>query len=99
MTTAMHVSIDIHEFFLRRAQELAAREQTTLDALVQEGLNRVANDRAERAARQRTLDARPPSERRQIPLGDGKVMPGIPSPDDWQAFKPYVRGGWVNGCD
>jgi hypothetical protein len=45
METEMKVPVDLPEALLRRAEKIAAREGTTLRALIEEGLREVLNKR------------------------------------------------------
>lgn len=48
MARHMKTSVHIPDALFEKAQELARREQTTLEALIQEGLQRVLDQRKDR---------------------------------------------------
>ncbi len=83
MVVRVKTTVDIAEAMLREAKLIAAREGTTLKALVEEGLRHVIDARAEETTGFRLRDARF--------RGGGGGAPGI-DPDDWMAIKHLVRG-------
>lgn len=67
---------------LREAKLIAAREGTTLRALVEEGLRHVIDEREQKQSGFKLRDGRF--------TGTGGV-PGV-NPDDWMSIKHLVRG-------
>jgi hypothetical protein len=82
MVVWMKATIDIAEPMLREAKLIAAREGTTLRALVEEGLRHVLDERERQKTGFRLRDAS---------YGSGGGTPGI-DPDDWMSIKHLVRG-------
>jgi hypothetical protein len=78
----MKTTVDIAEDMLRAAKLIAAREGTTLRALLEEGLRHVLHERAKEGAGFRLRDAS---------YGSGGGVPGI-DPDDWMSIKHLARG-------
>lgn len=79
----MKTTIDIADAILREAREVAARDQTTLKELVQEGLSRVLQERRPRrgAFRLRTIE----------PVGGG-FQPGF-ADGDWHRIRDEIYRG------
>ncbi len=67
---------------LKEAKLIAAREGTTLRALVEEGLQHVIEKREKQTTGFRLRDCR---------YGSGGGMPGI-DVNDWMSFKHLARG-------
>jgi hypothetical protein len=78
----MKTTVDIAEPMLNQAKLIAAREGTTLRALVEEGLQHVIETRAKQDTGFRLRDAS---------YGRGGGMPGIDI-NDWMSFKHLARG-------
>jgi hypothetical protein len=78
----MKATIDIAEAMLREAKLIAAREGTTLRALVEEGLRHVIDERERQSTGFRLRDCS---------YGSGGGVPGV-DPDDWMSIKHLVRG-------
>jgi len=78
----MKATIDIADPVLTEAKLIAAHEGTTLRSLVEEGLRRVIEERAERKSGFKLRDCR---------YGSGGGAPGV-NPDDWMSIKHLVRG-------
>lgn len=83
MVARMKTTVDIAESMLREAKLIAAREGTTLRALVEEGLRRVVEDREQQKTGFRLRDGRF--------HGRGGGAPGV-DPNDWMSIKHLVRG-------
>jgi hypothetical protein len=83
MVVRVKTTVDIAAAMLREAKLIAAREGTTLKALVEEGLRHVIWDREQQTTGFRLRDA---SFR-----GGGGGAPGV-DPDDWMSIKHLVRG-------
>ena len=83
MVVRVKTTVDIAEAMLKEAKLIAAREGTTLKALVEEGLRHVIEEREQRKTGFRLRDA---SFR-----GGGGGAPGV-DPDDWMSIKHLVRG-------
>jgi hypothetical protein len=81
MVSHMKATVDIADAVLQDAKMIAAREGVTLRSLVEEGLRRVIEERAE--ARTFTL--------RDASYGEGGGVPGI-DVNDWMSIKHLVRG-------
>lgn len=79
----MKTTVDIAEGMLREAKLIAAREGTTLKALVEEGLRHVIDEREQKKTGFRLRDVR---------YGSGGGVPGGPDINDWAAMKPFTRG-------
>jgi len=82
MVVRVKTTVDIAEDMLREAKLIAAREGTTLRALVEEGLRHVIDERAKQKTGFRMRDGS---------YGSGGGVPGI-DPDDWMSIKHIVRG-------
>ena len=82
MVVRVKTTVDIAEVMLKEAKLIAAREGTTLKALVEEGLRHVIDQREEQKAGFRLRDVR---------YGDSVGAPGI-DPNDWMSIKHLVRG-------
>ena len=82
MVVRVKTTVDIAEMLLREAKLIAAREGTTLKALVEEGLRHVVDERE----RQKTGFSL-----RDVRYGDSVGAPGI-DPSDWMSIKHLVRG-------
>jgi hypothetical protein len=82
MVVRVKTTVDIAEAMLREAKLIAAREGTTLKALVEEGLRHVIDEREKQKTGFRLRDCS---------YGSGGGMPGIDI-NDWQAMKPFTRG-------
>jgi hypothetical protein len=82
MVVRVKTTVDIAEAVLREAKLIAAREGTTLKALVEEGLRHVIDERAKEQTGFRLRDLR---------YGDSVGAPGI-DPNDWMSIKHLVRG-------
>lgn len=78
----MKTTVDIAEPMLNQAKVIAAREGTTLRALVEEGLQHVIAEREKQTTGFRLRDCR---------YGSGGGMPGIDI-NDWMSFKHLARG-------
>lgn len=76
----MKTTIDIADALLARAKRLAARERTTIKALVEESLRRVLKER-ERTQR---------FEFRPVTFGGEGVQPGM---EDWDAVRDAIYDG------
>jgi hypothetical protein len=83
MVVRVKTTVDIADPMLKEAKLIAAREGTTLKALVEEGLRHVIRNREQPPTGFRLRDA---SFR-----GGGGGAPGI-DPDDWMSIKHLVRG-------
>jgi hypothetical protein len=82
MVVRVKTTVDIAEAMLREAKLIAAREGTTLKALIDEGLRHVIDERAQQKTGFRLRDVR---------YGDSVGAPGI-DPNDWMSIKHLVRG-------
>jgi len=82
MVVRMKATIDIADGMLREAKLIAAREGTTLRALVEEGLRHVLDERERQTTGFRLRDCS---------YGSGGGAPGV-DPDDWMSIKHLVRG-------
>jgi hypothetical protein len=82
MVVRMKTTVDIAEPMLKEAKLIAAREGTTLRALVEEGLRHVIAERDQTKTGFRLRDVR---------YGDSVGAPGI-DPNDWMSIKHLVRG-------
>ncbi len=82
MVVRVKTTVDIAEAMLREAKLIAAREGTTLKALVDEGLRHVIEERSRQKTGFRLRDVR---------YGDSLGAPGI-DPNDWMSIKHLVRG-------
>ena len=82
MVDHMKTTVDIADMLLREAKLIAAREGTTLKALVEEGLRHVIDERERQKTGFRLRDVR---------YGDSVGAPGI-DPNDWMSIKHLVRG-------
>lgn len=78
----MKTTVDIADMMLKEAKLIAAREGTTLRALVEEGLRHVIEERAEQTTGFRLRDCS---------YGSGGGVPGIDI-NDWASMKPFTRG-------
>ena len=78
----MKTTVDIAEPMLNQAKVIAAREGTTLRALVEEGLQHVIEERRMQATGFKLRDAS---------YGRGGGAAGI-DPDDWMSIKHLARG-------
>ena len=81
MVSHMKVTVDIADSVLKQAKLVAAREGVTLRSLVEEGLRRVIDARAETTS----------FKLRDVRYGSGGGAPGV-DPDDWMSIKDRVRG-------
>ena len=84
MVTHMKTTIEIRTELLRRARDLARAEDSTLRALVEEGLQRVVEERAGRRRRK-------PRFRMATFRGDG-LLPGV-SEGGWRAILDIAYEG------
>ena len=82
MVVRVKTTVDIAEAMLREAKLIAAREGTTLKALVEEGLRHVIEERAKERTAFRLRDCS---------YGSGGGVPGIDI-NDWMSMKPLTRG-------
>lgn len=82
MVVRVKTTVDIAETLLREAKLIAAREGTTLKALVEEGMRHVVDERQRQKTGFRLRDVR---------YGDSVGAPGI-DPNDWMSIKHLVRG-------
>ena len=82
MVVRVKTTVDIAEAMLREAKLIAAREGTTLKALVEEGLRHVVDERQRQKTGFRLRDVR---------YGNSVGAPGI-DPNDWMSIKHLVRG-------
>jgi hypothetical protein len=82
MVVRVKTTVDIAETMLREAKLIAAREGTTLKALVEEGLRHVIDERKRESTGFRLRDCR---------YGSGVGMPGIDI-NDWMTMKDLTRG-------
>ena len=82
MVVRVKTTVDIAEPMLKQAKLIAAREGTTLRALIEEGLRHVIDERARQKSGFRLRDGR---------YGDSVGAPGI-DPNDWMSIKHLVRG-------
>jgi hypothetical protein len=82
MVLRVKTTVDIAELMLRQAKLIAAREGTTLRALVEEGLRHVIDERAKEKTGFRLRDGR---------YGSGGGAPGI-DVNDWMSMKHLTRG-------
>jgi hypothetical protein len=82
MVVRMKTTVDIADAMLKEAKLIAAREGTTLKALIDEGLRHVIEERAQQKTGFRLRDVR---------YGDSVGAPGI-DPNDWMSIKHLVRG-------
>ena len=81
----MKTTVEIADSLLSAARRLAAKEGTSVRALIEEGLRRVVDKRQRRGAF--TL--------RRVPFGGEGLSPDL-SPDDWGAIRDRSyedRGG------
>ncbi|HEU4703473.1 MAG TPA: hypothetical protein VFS37_13400 [Conexibacter sp.] len=78
----MKTTVDIAEAMLREAKLIAAREGTTLKALVEEGLRHVIDERSKQTTGFRLRDCR---------YGSGGGVEGIDI-NDWMSMKHLTRG-------
>lgn len=81
----MKTTVEIADSLFAAARRLAAQERTTLRALIEEGLRKVIDRRAERGGF--TL--------RRVPFGGGGLSSDL-STDDWDAIRDRAyedRGG------
>jgi hypothetical protein len=81
----MKTTVDIADSLLAAARRLAAKERTTVRALIQEGLRAVVDQRTRRGG----------FRLRQVPFGGEGLSPDL-SHDDWDAIRARVyeeRGG------
>jgi hypothetical protein len=78
----MKTTVHIADSVLKEAKLIAAREGTTLKALVEEGLQRVIDERQSQTTGFRMRDVR---------YGSGVGAPGV-NPNDWMSIKHLVRG-------
>jgi hypothetical protein len=83
MVIRVKTTVDIADAMLTQAKLIAAREGTTLKALVEEGLRRVVEERERQKTGFRLRDGR---------YGSGGGVPGGPDINDWAAMKPFTRG-------
>ena len=79
----MKTTIDVADALLREAREVAARDQTTLKELVQEGLRRVLDERRPRPNAFRL---------REIAPGNGGFQPEF-ADGDWQRIRDATYEG------
>jgi len=82
MVVRVKTTVDIAETMLREAKLIAAREGTTLKALVEEGLRHVIDERAQQQTGFRLRDCS---------YGSGGGVPGIDI-NDWMSMKHLTRG-------
>jgi hypothetical protein len=82
MVVRMKTTVDIAEAMLREAKLIAAREGTTLKALVDEGLRHVIDEREREKTGFRLRDCR---------YGSGGGVEGIDI-NDWMSMKHLTRG-------
>ena len=82
MVVRVKTTVDIADAVLREAKLIAAREGTTLKALVEEGLRHVVDERAKQTNGFKLRDCS---------YGTGGGMPGIDI-NDWMSMKPFTRG-------
>ncbi|MBL8905558.1 MAG: type II toxin-antitoxin system VapB family antitoxin [Rhizobiales bacterium] len=78
----MKTTIDIPDPLFEEARKLAARQDTTLKALVTEGLRRVVAERNRRGQFQL----------RKASFKGSGLQPGI-APDDWDRIRDLAYGG------
>jgi hypothetical protein len=83
MVVRVKTTVDIAGTMLREAKLIAAREGTTLKALVEEGLRHVIDERERQNTGFRLRDGRF--------FGRGGGAPGV-DPEDWMSIKHLVRG-------
>jgi hypothetical protein len=82
MVIWMKTTVDIAETMLKEAKLIAAREGTTLKALVEEGLRHVLEEREKQKTGFRLRDGR---------YGSGGGVEGIDI-NDWMSMKHLTRG-------
>jgi hypothetical protein len=82
MVVRVKTTVDIAEAMLREAKLIAAREGTTLKALVAEGLRHVIDEREKQKTGFRLRDGR---------YGSGGGVEGIDI-NDWMSMKHLTRG-------
>jgi hypothetical protein len=82
MVVRVKTTVDIAEAMVREAKLIAAREGTTLKALVEEGLRHVIDEREKHKTGFRLRDGS---------YGRGGGAPGIDI-NDWMSMKPLTRG-------
>jgi hypothetical protein len=82
MVVRVKTTVDIADAMLREAKLIAAREGTTLKALVEEGLRHVIDERGRETTGFSLRDVR---------YGDSVGAPGV-DPNDWMSIKHLVRG-------
>jgi hypothetical protein len=82
MVVRVKTTVDIAETMLKEAKLIAAREGTTLKALVEEGLRHVIDQRQKQETGFRLRDGR---------YGSGGGVDGIDI-NDWMSMKHLTRG-------
>jgi len=82
MVVRVKTTVDIADSMLKEAKLIAAREGTTLRALVEEGLRHVINEREKQKTGFRLRDCR---------YGSGGGVEGIDI-NDWMSMKHVTRG-------
>jgi hypothetical protein len=83
MVTHMKTTIEIADSLFAQAKEVAARDGTTLRALVEEGLRFVLGQRR---------SSREPFRLRKVTFGGRGLQPGIEE-GDWDAIRDLVHRG------
>lgn len=83
MVSNMKTTIDVADALLREAREVAARDQTTLKDLVQEGLRRVLDERRPRPKAFRLREVEPVGGGFQSEFADG----------EWQRIRDAIYEG------
>lgn len=79
----MKTTIDVAEALLEEARAIAARDQTTLRELVQEGLRRVIDERRSRHE---------PFRLRDVPAGSGGFLPEF-ADGNWNQVRDEIYKG------
>ena len=82
MVTHMKTTVEIADSLFSRARELAARDQTTLRALIEEGLRHVVEDRQQA----------PPFRLREASFRGNGLQPEIRE-GDWETIRDMVYAG------
>lgn len=67
----MKTSVEIPDTLFEKAKQIAAREKTTLRALIEDGLRRVVDERREESGSFRLRDASFEGEGLQAKVGEG----------------------------
>lgn len=67
----MKTSVEIPDTLFEKAKQIAAREKTTLRALIEDGLRRVVDERREKSGSFRLRDASFEGEGLQAEVGEG----------------------------